>query len=466
MVTRLLLVLALQGLVFANQGGLSLSIDEGFINTVGQYLAILGVGALQDLNAGNFSASIDLGGMSGDANITDLTISNTSLDFMGSSLTVEAPNLLRANLSRMSTHLDFGLSMNVGIGPMAGQATLDIDELNLSVGILVYKDSNESLSVDVQGVDFSFKDMTFNSTINLFITNLIQNFIDNYLTPTELESLIRMALPAVNNLLESIPYDQTLSLLGTDFGFNLHPSSNATVSGSFYSIGINGAVTNATDQEPFTPYEPSELPKSVGIDYPIQAFLSEYAIKSLLLGVPYLEITSLPKSFPIKLTTDGIKFLIPELQEKYGSGKKVKFVVTPDHSKLSMQIKNNMTLTAPMELGIWVQDGDWIEALDLELTLDADLWVKLLDSKIRLFFNKFSMFDLSYKNSKLDNFDWEELKELLIGMCRILISQVNSPSSSFSFELPKIPYVKIKGEEGYLQDNYMVLGINAEVSIF
>jgi hypothetical protein len=128
----------------------------------------------------------------------------------------------------------------------------------------------------------------------------------------------------LNVLLDLLPYD--LPLEGLNTIIDLHLPTSTVVNNNYLLIPFSGQVNNKTTGKTFIPYNPGYLPYYGKDGLEFQFFVSDYTLNSLV--VAYWSqfnavVNSLPASFPLLLTTDGLAFLIPNLKATYGKGKPV-----------------------------------------------------------------------------------------------------------------------------------------------
>ena len=469
MVKKLLLLLGFLGVTFGYKAGASLSIANSTLAQNSPYLGIFAVSYLQGLEFGSFGINTSLGGFSADVNLSNVTLTDPAFNFFQSSLSLKEPNLLFLDIKDFKANITCYLEGEIAepIGNISGNAALEISQTSMSLGIIVHQGKDQAIALDFADLSFTLGEAKLEFPANPFFAAIVSSQIPALLNQTTLEQLLRSFLPTINELLYGINY-LPLNLLGGEFLFDLRLASNGSIEDSFFNLGLKADILNGKTQQPFTPYEPSELPKLTSMSQPLQLIVSDYVVNSLLDGVK-LPISSLPDSLPLELTTNGLAFLIPQLQVKYGTNKPVRLVISANTEENPPKVHNDETLhlkgTIQVEFQVKFEE-DWRHAFDLELDINGSIGLALGTQNgnltISLDIDELTVLEAYGTHSDIGKINLVEMKSFLQQVINMVLPELNN--SKINTEMPQIPLISIQNISSYIGEGFFALGITPEVS--
>jgi len=260
-------------------------------------------------------------------------------------------------------------------------------------------------------------------------------------------------------LLDLLPYDFPLASLNANI--DLHLPTNTVVTSNYLLIPFSGQVNNSTTGQTFIPYNPGYLPLYGKDGLEFQFFVSDYTLSSLV--VAYWNqfnavVSSLPASFPLQLTTDGLAFLIPNLKTTYGKGKPVSLQFTSDPNFGFPQVWTNNSLnfnaTLMTQFNVEATPGKWQVALDLLTSVYINANLGVSGTNVTLMINAINVWQVKVINSNCGTVNTIVLNMLLQNLLSILQPIINVELATFPIAIPKIPYVEITADLVVLSNGY------------
>lgn len=244
-----------------------------------------------------------------------------------------------------------------------------------------------------------------------------------------------------------------------------------------YFVGnLNGEITNVAEQKAY-PNNAAAMPDyDPEITQPIHLFASQYvlqaAAKCVWTGVQ-IPLTSLPDSLGIKLTTNGLAFLIPQLQKAYGRDRNVTLVLKGDNSTDPIiKVDNTVGLDAVLKIAFYVDyEDENRHAVDLSLRLVGDVQGSLSNSVIALKINSLDIMSLEQTyldpdpKTNMQPVEVNLLLPFLTVIVRTYLVVINLTYSSIPITLPKIPLFKITESEARVKNGYLEAGINLSLDL-
>lgn len=406
----------------------------------------------------------EVGGLAVEINLTETQLLNFTMDFANSGIGFSQPKYIELAIRDLKAFVGAEYNITIGGALEVGHGIFDIDNTQLNASFYLYTATDNALQLGVQSISLKIGNIGIQMPVGSIMDSILEQYADYYIPTIErlLYELVANYTPTVNELLTNISYVLTVDAL--NFDIDLHPAENLTVSNGFLEGGVVGEITNVQQQHTYPVPPKLNLPRiDSSSSQPAQMIVGDYVLESALWclwDVLRLPISSLPA--PLSLTTGGLSFLIPQLQEIFGRDKNVTIVVSGSSSSVpKLWIDNAIYFNGTVTLDLLVDvDGSWQKAVSLDLALSTGTDLKVKDATVTLDVFKLDLVNLRVYDSQIGELNTSSLERLLGLILNVLRKLL--PSLPIDFEFPKIPYIKITSDVASVIRNYLEVGITLE----
>lgn len=459
---RLVLLLLLPCLIVATQSSVHISASQNPFKEVVGILLAFGEGYSIGYGLGNYSIPLSSGILKGTLNLTDVTLQGVTADLGSSGISFVAPNDIELVLNDVKAVINFNFVLKESFITYRGTGVLTISKTLFAFYTSILATSKGKPEFFENFLNTTIGSLTLTSTLPNTINSALESSLISEI-PTienEVKWTIGNKTIEINELLSFVNYQYPIQALNSVIDFHL--SQNTLVSNGYLCFAITGELLNATNSQPFIPFTPGQLPNTASDNLDFQGFLADNLVNSLV--VAYWDqfnakVTSLPASFPLKLTTDGLAFLIPNLKTTYGKGKNVALTFSSSPAYRFPQIWTNNSLNINVTLNthfsVEVVPGQWQSALDLLTSIYVNADAGLVNTDVSLVINTINVWQVQVINSNVGTVNTYVLNLLLGNLMQLLTPIINVELGNFNITLPKIPYVDITADLVQINTGYI-----------
>ncbi|CAG9317568.1 unnamed protein product [Blepharisma stoltei] len=469
---KFFLLALLPALIFAGDNALSLSINQAPLHEIVQILLAFGEGYSINYTLGNFTFNFNAG-FKGELELMNVQLQGVTANLTTSGLTFKEPDEIQLAINDGKIVVTFNYLLKYGL-TYKGTGTLTILGLDFDYFITVIqtqpKDKAQILIRHLAAVITNIELTTtgLSSTIKKLLLEAMISEIPTL--EKTIEGYVANKTDDINMLLYILPYELELESLRSII--DLHLTQNTSVSNGYLSIPFLGEVYNSTTKSSFIPFKAIDLPAygADGLDF--QIFLSDYFLNSLVVaywGLLNIDLKQLPPTIPLKLTTDGLAFLIPNLKQTYGKGKNVAltFNSDPAYQYPTVWTNNSLNFNATLQTKFAVQTSStaWTNALDLLTSIYINANLHLNGTVLNFDINTLDLWQVSVINSNVGTVNTAVLSMLLENLFDILVPIINNDLGKVNISLPKIKYIEFTDDILVLNNGYSEIAANIAPSI-
>ncbi|CAG9309996.1 unnamed protein product [Blepharisma stoltei] len=463
----------------SDQNSLNLAFRQDKAQEIFDIIVHFSEGYFKNYDLGNYSIPISYSGFKGSVALTNITIADLSLDLDKSGITFGTPNQIKTIFENINLLLSFKYHLKVSFIDKSGSGSLDVYDTSLNTDISIYKKGVPGIpAILLDFFKLSIGSVKLKTDLSNVLNNLIQKAIEEEIPLIEKQTyeLAQNYTTLANEELAKISYEYSFENYGVSIDYYL--AKNTSVLDNYFCTALTGKVFNESTGEPFIPFFPSELPDVSDVQLPYQLFLSDYLISSLIIGFwPSwnYSLNTLPPSFPIKLTTDGLAFLIPNFKETYGKGKSVHISFAPATSSSKQDFSlfpsyftdKNINFNATVQVDFLVEDikNQWVDALIMNLPLFTvfQSWVKNDEASITV--QNFDIRNIEVINSEVGTIDINNLEKALSTIINIYLPIFNNDYSDFNITFPEFKYFKISQDFFAVHQGYLEADADLEINL-
>ena len=371
------LFILIPSLILASNSGIKLGINDEIVEFILKEAEKLGGKSIANINLSN-----DIYSIGKEANITNLIITNY-LSFQYSVIEFIEPNQVFINFTNFTSELTFNFTEKIAFITDFGYGIDLLLNNNLSLTLELYE-SNGSVQLGLISSSFMYN----NGTLELYSVKNKNKPKSSTIEEAEIYKILKQNY---NKILEYLYEEATrfnLVLAGItkyfpftplNIMFDMSVTNDALIESGYLSLPLRGEVLTYPYRQPVAPFVVDDLPLfEPGLPFQIQ--VSDYVVEILATGLwadVNFNISALPASLPIKLTTDGLGFLIPGLKKVYGSGKNVTIGIAPSQTFPYVFVKSNETLFVTIGVGlsfyVVLDSTTTVHALDVDAVFDISL---------------------------------------------------------------------------------------------
>jgi len=397
-----------------------------------------------------------------DAALTNINITEISVDYANSVFSFQSPNLLTYNIYDLYVFGTLGYSLNVGGFPLTpGNANLTVSGTNVTVS-LILSALNGSPQVAITNVALAVGAVDFETTLpaefNQIINGVIAGQVANLtkLVP----SLVASYEPAINQVLAGL--DLKIAIPNTDVAIDLGLASDPQiVDDSILVIGLDGTVyQNGT---PVPAGTPVSIPSQGTLSEGVQIGLTDVVVNSLLTPLWPLfsySVATLPAFMDSEMTTDAAASILPELQEAFGKGLPVKLNIRSG-GPISYNTNGDLNVNAHVLIDVSVQTGlfHWTLgatfAAKLDLVVAADIQNNVASASIKTC----KLASISVVHSFIGNIAVKALEPALLLAIKLIVPKINAQLKSIDIPLPMGIGSFIQTDDVAISTGYILAGL-------
>lgn len=458
---KALVVLCLALSLAAANPGLQAALQLADVNQILMIAYAFGLTSAH-FDLGNYDISLPspLGQLS--AELTNINITQISVDYVSSVFSFQSPNMLTYDIYDLYVFGTLGYSLNVGGFPLTpGNANLTVSGTNATVSLILSAENGSpqiaitNVALAIGTVDFETSlPAEFNEIINEVIAGQIANLTK--LVP----SLVAGFEPAINQALAGL--DLKIALPSTDVAIDLGLASDPQIiDDTLLIVGLDGTVyQNGTP-----------VPAGASVSIPPQGILSEgvqigvtdVVVNSLLTPLWPLfnySLATLPGFMNAEMTTDTAASILPELQEAFGKGLPVKLNIRSG-GPISYNTNGDLNVNAHVLIDVSVQTGlfHWTLgatfAAKLDLVVAADVQNNVASASIKTC----KLASISVVHSFIGTIAVKALEPALLLAIKLSIPKINAELKSINIPLPMGIGSFIQTDDVKIGTGYILAGL-------
>lgn len=440
---KLLVLALLPALLLASQSAIKIAINETSVQEILQIAEGLGGKKLSLIPLGNQTYEVT---SSVKVEIENILAKN-SISFKYPNIFFIEPNLVSINLTNLSSFVSFNYTEIIVFEKINGFGNLTVPSINITI-LTAFVRSGVSLQMEIQSVDVQIANVTLNTELKSKEDLALQNAINSNLKAVslEIEGLIYAEGPKIDMILAGLP--KYLPIPPLQMMLDLGLANDTLVESTYMTLAFSGEILTYPYRTSIAPFNPRPLPL-LEPGYPLQAQISDYVFQILgngfWAGVKH-NITALPAALPIKLTTDGLGFVIPNLKKTYGSGKNVTIEISPS-PYMPYVLLNTSNGLVNLELGMQVRffvvvsPTNTTHALDLQLIFAAFIDFNIEDFVLDLDIKYMNLLQVQVENSSVGVVNVVLLKKLLVALFKTILPIINALTGNIQIPQPNIPLI-------------------------
>jgi hypothetical protein len=312
---------------------------------------------------------------------------NNTFSFPEHSLSILEPCNVTVNLSDFNSVIYFSYIGKDGKLALKGNGTGTFSDNNITFDVGFSTAGGAIvLYIDEDAVVVNISNCVVKSNLPSAINKEIENDInDDIFEVSTLMAVEIGLLPGkINPVLQSVAKLWPIPPL--HLMFNISVAEDLRLESGLIVLPINGEALLYPFRAPIGPFVFPALPE-FGEGLPLQALISEYYITDVAAAVwsqANITIASLPAGLPIRLTTDGLAFLLPGLKKTFGPGKNVTLIASPSplYGKPELNVTTvdgGVLIQMGLQLNFYVQTAP--NVLSFALTLEQQFTLTAMFSE-------------------------------------------------------------------------------------
>jgi hypothetical protein len=449
---KVLLLVLVTGMLVAGQPAIKLALSESLVETALNSFIKSSLSVIA-LNKSHYYSNCTL---------SNLVINNS---FPLADYNVSLSNVIDLSFVDFQSFITFNYSYNDTEVYDHGYGNISVT--NSSLNILAFVNASDGyLQINQQNYDnadlgnFSIQAFSIdqNQEVNATILQNLANSVNSLIPTIDLviDGELYSKINNLNTILTGLPRYLPLPPLGTMV--DMHVTNDPDSENGYLALSYNGEALSYPFRSSILPFNPPALPEMES-GMSLQAQLSIYLIdalaKSAFYGLNY-NLSSLPSTIPIKLTTDGLAFLLPNLKKIYGPGKPIILNLSPgpytQEECLNITIAGtSLNISANFRIGIYVVDGNvTYYPLYIDHFIQTYLDLSIADFSGKFFIYNFNLTCLEFSNPELVNIPL--FNKILGSLIITVLPIVNAILSNITFPNPSA---------GFITDVSVAIGTNS-----
>lgn len=458
---KALVVLCLALSLAAANPGLQAALQLADVNQILMIAYAFGL-TTAHFDLGNYSINMPspLGQLS--AELTNINITEISVDYANSVFSFQSPNVLTYNLFDLYVFGTLGYNINVGGFPLTpGNANLTLSGTNATVS-LILSELNGSPQVAITNFALAIGTIDFETSLPAEFNQIINEVIEGQVANLTklIPSLLASYEPLINKVLAEL--DLKIAIPNTDVAIDLGLASDPQIlDDSVLVIGLDGTVYQ--NGSPVPAGTPVSIPPQGGLSEGVQIGVSDVFVNSLLTPLWPLfsyNLESLPASMNGEMTTDAAAQILPELQETFGKGLPIKLTIRSG-GPISYNTNGDLNINAHVLIDVSVQTGlfHWTLgatfAAKLDLVASADVQNNVASASIK----SCKLASISVVHSFIGNIVVKTLEPAIMLAIKLAIPKINAELKSIVIPLPMGLGSFIQTDDVLVQTGYVLAGL-------
>ena len=438
---KLVLFILLPVALLASQSTIKLAINETTVQEILQIAESLGGKSLSVLILGNFTYALS---SKVSVQLTNVTADN-SISFKYPNIFFLEPNLVSINLTNFSSFVSFNYTEIIDGLKHKAYGNLTAPSVNISI-VAAFVRNVDYLQLEFQSVEVAIANLTLKTQLVSGLDLELQAAINGDLKNIEsaVVAVIEAKGQSIDMVLAGLP--RYLPIPPLQMMLDMSLADDTIVESTYASLSFRGEFLSYPYRQSILPFNPRPMPPLQAGGDPLMAQISEYGVQ-ILVNALWSEInfnlTQLPAGLPIKLTTDGLGFLVPNLKKTYGPGKNVTIQISknPLLPYVALELNNGlMELALGMALSFFVvvNPNNISHAVDLQLNFTATIGMNIDDFVLDLNIQAMSLLDVGYTNSDVGNINIVLLQKLLVALFRTILPIVNLLTTNITLPEPNL----------------------------
>lgn len=443
--------------------GLQLSIRESWLNSLWPTLLSEVRSLILNRNFGNFSIAypLDLGTIY--LNLTDLTVTDVSLDVTNSSVYLSSPNYFNITMLGVNVTVNSGYSAKYTISKYEGIGQVAISNVAISTNFTLFQVNNKP-QITINDLIIDPGTLTLESNLSSIISKIVVDAAES-----ELNSLSKTALSRISGYITTA--NRLLSLinmqfkLGDEFMVDAGLVEGFKVQDGVVAMGVNGTFyLKSTQGGGISPTELVSLPVDFEFNEGIGVMVSDYsvssAIQSYVAGMD-LFVEKLPHNLSIALTTNTVAVLFPQLKTTYGANVPIALHISSGEPLPQYFTSNGLiNLLANLKVEFLVlQTGQWVSGLTISFNTTLSLAASIRNNQAVGELQSLNLTDFEVIQSNVGEVNFYLLNVLVQDALETYRPAINS-MLSYDIEVPSWMSIEVGDNDFAVSSGYCQLAVD------
>jgi len=306
-----------------------------------------------------------------------------------------------------------------------------------------------SFSLQIRNLNLHFPSGIADAVVSA-ITSLFRGPIQDLLSNKLSDALKAVVQDSINKVIAAIPGFGPIP--GTSIGVNYNTNQPPRITGSYFSIGLNGTFYDADKGFNVPPVPlPDTIPE---FDQPTggsaQVFISQYMANTALYTLWQSDLlkvrvtnSMIPAEAPIKLNIQWLQVFIPSITQYYDPSVEVVLnVVVAQPPSATITLNDIEALLNATVVISAVQGQNITEIVSLEGVLDAHANVSVANWKVKPFVASGVFSNLTIIHSNVGPVDPAVFQQGLNLLAALTLPAINAMGLEIS--LPSVPHVDLR----------------------
>ena len=441
---KVFLFILLPAVLLASQSAVKLAINETTVQEILSLAESLGGKNLAVIPFNNYTYNLS---KTVYVQIYNLSATN-AISFKYPNIFFVAPNLVQINLTNFQSFVKFNYTEVIVLEKIHGYGNITAPSVNISI-VATFSEFQGSLQVNFQSVVVQIANVTVNTTLKSGLNIELQNAINSDLPniTKDIEAAIYAEASKIDLILAGLPKYLPFPPLGLMFDISM--ANDTLVEGTYMSLSFKGEILTYPFRTAVGVFNPQPLPQ-LQPGYPWQAQFSDYIIETLL-NSQYVNLNltlgEFPPGIPLKLTTDGLGFLIPNLKKTYGSGKNVTINVMPSANQPYLTLTSSNGL---FNIGAWITLKFYVvvsptnisHAVDLDIPFDIFIGFNIINFIMNVDIDHMTLLNITTPFTNVGAVNIPLLNKLLVALFKTVLPIINALiPKDINIPQPNIPVV-------------------------